>query len=92
MRTGCSQGAPQECTEHASSAALADFQREAELLQSMRHPFILNFLGACFDSAPVRTGSRMLWLVWMLTVRASSLCCWHDSDSVAPACADDGRQ
>ena len=45
----------EECMQHASSAALADFRREAELLQSMRHPFILNFLGACFDCKPVRT-------------------------------------
>ena len=44
----------EECTQHASSAALADFRREAELLQSMRHPYILNFLGACFDGKPVR--------------------------------------
>ena len=44
----------EECTQHASSAALADFRREAELLQCMRHPYILNFLGACFDCKPVR--------------------------------------
>lgn len=44
----------EECTQHAGSAALADFRREAELLQSMRHPYILNFLGACFDCKPVR--------------------------------------
>ena len=52
----------EECTQHAGSAALADFRREAELLQSMRHPYILNFLGACFDRKPVRArgidGSR----------------------------------
>ena len=47
----------EECTQHANSAALADFRREAGLLQSMRHPYILNFLGACFNCKPVRTSS-----------------------------------
>ena len=45
----------EECTQHANLAALADFRREAELLQSMRHPYILNFLGACFNCERVRT-------------------------------------
>ena len=64
----------EECTQHASSAALADFRREAELLQSMRHPYILNFLGACFNCERVRTG-------WCIIARrsASSLACIRSS-------------
>ena len=68
----------EECTQHASSAALADFRREAELLQSMRHPYILNFLGACFNCERVRTD----WCIIALRSASSLACitsspCWH---------------
>ena len=66
----------EECTQHASSAALDDFRREAELLQSMRHPYILNFLGACFNCERVRTDWRPVALqcVDVPASRTSSLC------------------
>ena len=37
-----------------SPNALADFRREADTLRSLRHPNILNFYGACFNSRPAR--------------------------------------
>lgn len=37
-----------------SAAALADLRREAQMLQAMHHPNILDFFGACFDFTPVR--------------------------------------
>ena len=43
----------QECTQHASSAALDDLRREAEMLQAMRHPCILTLYGVCLDCQPV---------------------------------------
>ena len=66
----------EECTQHASSAALADFRREAELLQSMRHPYILNFLGACFNCERVRTDWCIMTLLsaWLLACITSSSC------------------
>lgn len=44
-----------------SAAILADFQREAEMLQSLRHPSIVPFYGACFSAQPVRQ-LRVDWL------------------------------
>ena len=43
-----------ECMQHASSAALADLRREAEMLQAMHHPCILTLYGICLDCEPVR--------------------------------------
>lgn len=31
-----------------------DFRREAEMLQDMHHPFVLQYVGARLDSKPVR--------------------------------------
>ena len=39
---------------HANAAQLTQFQREAEMLQSLAHPNILSFYGACFSCKPVR--------------------------------------
>ena len=44
---------------HASSAVLADLRQDAEVLQDMRHPYILTFYGACFDCRPVRDSRRL---------------------------------
>ena len=44
----------QSSAQRANAAALAEFRQEAETLQSLRHPCILNFYGACFDCEPVR--------------------------------------
>ena len=37
----------------ASPSALANFQREAKLLQDLRHPNVIEFFGSCLDLQPV---------------------------------------
>ena len=44
----------EECTELISPAELVAFRQEAQMLQDMHHPYILNHFGACFDCKPVR--------------------------------------
>ena len=39
--------------------ALGQFRLEAEMLQGLRHPNILSFYGACFDSKPARLLPRL---------------------------------
>ena len=36
-----------------SPSALAKFQREAKLLQDLRHPNVIGFFGSCLDVQPV---------------------------------------
>ena len=36
------------------TAVLDEFKQEAEMLQRLRHPNILNFYGACVECHPVR--------------------------------------
>ena len=44
----------EECTEPISPAELEAFRQEAQMLQDMHHPYILNHYGACLDCKPVR--------------------------------------
>ena len=44
----------EECTQHVSSNELANLRQEAEMLQTLNHPAILRFYGACFTCKPVR--------------------------------------
>ena len=37
----------------ASPSALANFQREAKLLQDLRHPNVIEFFGSCLEVQPV---------------------------------------
>lgn len=43
-----------KATARADAATIADFQKEAEMLCSLRHPHILNFFGACATADLVR--------------------------------------
>lgn len=43
----------QTSLQRSNTAALIEFQQEADMLQRLRHPNILNFYGACFDCQPV---------------------------------------
>ena len=50
-----------------NSAGLEEeFRQEAQMLQDMQHPFVLEFLGACVDSKPVRSWNRDIGLLNML--------------------------
>ena len=44
----------ESCMEHADSAALDGLRKEAEMLQSLHHPNIINFYGACFEGKQAR--------------------------------------
>ena len=44
----------ERCIEHADPAALDGLRKEAEMLQNLHHPNILNFYGACFEGQQVR--------------------------------------
>ena len=47
------------------------FVHEAELLQALRHPNIVSFLGACLEPGRVRCSTRaMCWSGWMLQRKA----------------------
>ena len=39
--------------QRSNTGALDEFRQEAAILQSLRHPNILMFYGACFDCQPV---------------------------------------
>ena len=57
----------QTSLQRSNTAALIEFQQEADMLQRLRHPNILNFYGACFDCQPVCASSAN-------TVRMSLQC------------------
>ena len=56
---GCWRGSPvavkllKEEVVQTSPSALANFQREAKLLQDLRHPNVIEFFGSCLDLQPV---------------------------------------
>ena len=47
----------QTSLQRSNTAALDEFRQEADMLQSLRHPNILNFYGACFNCHPVRASN-----------------------------------
>ena len=56
---GCWRGSPvavkllKEDIVQTSPSALANFQREAKLLQDLRHPNVIGFFGSCLEAQPV---------------------------------------
>ena len=77
----------ESCMEHAGCAALDGFRTEAEMLQSLHHPNIINFYGACFEGKQVRypllTQADLHWLQ-ILTLTVLSVTCLTSC-----SCADD---
>ena len=55
----------ESCMEHADSAALDGLRKEAEKLQSLHHPNIINVCGACFEGKQARDPLlRRIALCW----------------------------
>ena len=80
----------QTSLQRSNTAALNDFRQEADMLQRLRHPNILNFYGACFDCQPVCASSANIVCmsvratIDVRTVLELSFCmcvwelqCWH---------------
>ena len=59
MLLGCWRGSPvavkllKDDIVQTSPSALANFQREAKLLQELRHPNVIGFFGSCLEVQPV---------------------------------------
>ena len=59
MLLGRWRGAPvavkllKEEVVQTSPSALVNFQREAQLLQNLRHPNVIGFYGSCLELQPV---------------------------------------
>ena len=64
------------------TAVLEEFKQEAEMLQRLRHPNILNFYGACIQCHPVRPHMTALPAVDMVI----DCVMWYPRLCTAPAC------
>ena len=69
----------EECTEPISPAELEAFRQEAQILQDMHHPYILNNFGACLDCKPVRAIYTCMLLQTLQYKYKSMICTGSDA-------------